>query len=145
MLRARSPNAPASLLVYALSTIMSPVFTEVTVMYRDYDFRGVGSPWSDEPCVRKRLPAEKVEEASWHCRQFETFRTIREGRDFRLVLCADVWDRVGEYSVRVLKEAVAAEKARRGFDNIFPEPLVVYSPRASRPKGPRRMLGWVPQ
>jgi len=145
VLRARSPNVATSLLTYALSTITSPVFTELTAIYRDYDFRGVEPSWPDQPCLRERLPAEEVEEALWHCRLFKAFRTIREIRDFRLVLCADVWHRVGGYSVRVLKEAVAAEKARRGFDDIFPEPLVIYSPRAVRPKGPRRMLGWVPQ
>ena len=62
-----------------------------------------------------------------------------------MVLCADVWARVEGYSVQVLKKAVAAEKARKRFDDIFPEPLVVHSPRAFRPKGPRRMLGWIPR
>ena len=64
-------------------------------------------------------------------------------RAFQLVLCADVWDGVGKYVVRVLEQAVAAEKAKRGFDGLFPEPLVVYSPR----EGPVRSgsnLGMVP-
>ena len=50
-------------------------------------------------------------------------------RGFRLVLCADVWNRVADYSVGVLEEAVAAEKADGGFDKRFLEPLVIYSPR----------------
>ena len=54
------------------------------------------------------------------------FREIHRVRDFRLVLCADVWYRAVEYSVRVLIEAVAAERAERGFDTFFPEPSVVY-------------------
>ena len=52
-------------------------------------------------------------------------------RDFRLVLCADVWDRGGEYSVQALKGAVAAEKARGMFDGFSSEPVVVHSPRVS--------------
>ena len=47
-------------------------------------------------------------------------------RDFRLVLCADVWDAVEETSVGMLKKAVAAEKATRGFTfNDLSEPMVV--------------------
>jgi len=88
--------------------------------------------------------ADKKEEALWHHRRFEAFRTLHEVRDFRLVLCADVWGRMGEYSLRVLKEAVAAEKARMEFDGIFLEPLVIHNPRAFRPNGPRTVLGWVP-
>lgn len=145
VLRARSPNAAPSLLTYALSTITSPVFTKITAIYRDYDFRGVEPPEPGEPCLRQRLPSEKVEEALWHRQRFKAYRKIQKVRDFRLVLCVDVWDRVGRYSVRVLKGAVAAEKARNGFDDVFPEPAVIYSPRAFRPKGPRRMLGWRPQ
>ena len=49
-----------------------------------------------------------------------------------MVLCADVWHRVGEYSVQVLMEAVAAEKANGGFDIFFPEPSVIYRPRESQ-------------
>ena len=48
------------------------------------------------------------------------------------MLCVDVWDGVGEYSVRTLKQAVASEKESGGFDGIFQEPLVIYSPRRSR-------------
>ena len=55
-------------------------------------------------------------------------------RDFLLVLCADVWDQVVWYTVRILKEAMAAEKARGGFDDFFSESKMVYSPRASRPE-----------
>jgi len=56
---------------------------------------------------------------------------MRNVRGFRLVLRADVWDGVGECAVRTLKEAVVAEKAKRGFDTRFPEPAVIYSPRKS--------------
>ena len=48
------------------------------------------------------------------------------------MLCADVWDGVCEYYVRVLEEAVVAEKAKWGFDSDFLDPLVFCSPRGSR-------------
>jgi len=57
---------------------------------------------------------------------------MRKVRDFQLVLCADTWDGVGEYTVGVLKQAVAAERVKRGFDGTFPEPSVIHSPRGSR-------------
>ena len=52
-------------------------------------------------------------------------------RDFRLVLCAEVWDCVGEYTMRVLRRAVAAEKTGKRLKYFSSEPLVIYSPRGS--------------
>ena len=126
-LSAKSPDGAASrLLKHALSTITSPAFSEVTVVYRDYDFCGVESE------QYPNWPAGREEEALQHSSQFEVFREMRKMRDFRLVLCADVWHRVGEHPVQVLKEAVVAEKARRGFDLCFPEPSVVWYQQESR-------------
>jgi hypothetical protein len=114
-----SANA-TRLFTYALSTITSPVFTELTVFYRDYQFGIVGHPLRDWPL---RWP-----------RRFEVFQMMRKVRDFQLVLCAEAWDRVGEYTIGVLKEAVAAEKVKRRFDDTYREPLVTYSPRRSLPQ-----------
>ncbi|KAF9643564.1 hypothetical protein BDM02DRAFT_3123277 [Thelephora ganbajun] len=131
---AGSPDATPSLLTYALSTMTSPVFSEVIVYYRDYVFCGVETPWvgSDSPAFRRSSPAELAEEASRHHLRFKALRRMRKIREFELVLCADVWDRVGKYSVKKLKQAVAAEKARGMFDDVFQEPSVIYSPRGSR-------------
>ena len=131
-----SPDSATSLLTYALSTITSPVFSEVVVFYRDYDFGFYGSKYTSLgwPWRCRILGDERAEDASRHGARFEVLRKMHRMRDFRLVLCADVWDRVREDSVRMLKEAVAAEKAKGGVDNIFPEPMVVYSPRRSRPE-----------
>ena len=139
-LRVCSPAVAARLLTYAISTITSPVFTEVTAIYREYHFCVVESAWPGRPRLRRKSSGEKAVEASWHGRRFEAFRRMHKVRDFRLVLCADVWEGVGEYSVRSLEKAVAAERAGKGFDGTFPEPLVVCRPRASCPKPPRRTL-----
>ena len=76
--------------------------------------------------------ADKAKETLQHHARFGVFRKIHNVRDFLLVLRADVWNRVRGYSVRVLEEAVEAEKVKGGFNKKFPEPLVTYSPRRSR-------------
>ena len=128
-----SLDAASNLLKHALSTIRAPSFFEVVVLYRWDDFRGVGS-WKnpDQPPLRKMSPAEKAEESLRHRRQFEVLRLVRNVRDFQLVLRAGVWDPVGEYSVRMLKEAIEEEKARGGFDEFLSQPFVDYHPWRSR-------------
>ena len=124
---------------YALSTITSPAFTEITAFFRDYEFLGVAAPWRYSVLVFQLSPADIAMEASWFDWQFGVFQKMRKIRDYQLVLCVDAWDAVGEYAVGVLKEAVAAEKTKRRFDNTYVEPLVVYSPRGPRPQ---KMESW---
>ena len=69
-------------------------------------------------------PAEMEEESSRYPRLFEGFRAMHRLLNFRLVLCVHIWNCVGEHSTQLLKQFVAAEKARGGFDDIFPEPPV---------------------
>jgi hypothetical protein len=116
------------------STITSPAFSEVVVLYRDRDFAGVKDYLSFPRrggVYAEVTPREKASEAKWHHELFEVFREVYAARAFRLVLCADVWDHVGEYAVGVLKGIVAAEKAAKGLDYLPSEPEVVYSPRGS--------------
>ena len=133
-----TPNlAISTFLKTTLSTITSPVFSEVVVSYRDYDFAGVEfSPHLGSGILRNSKPAGRAKEASWHRGLFKMFRKMYTVRNFRLVLCADVWDYVGEYTVGMLKCAVAAEKAAERLDYLPSEPLVICSPRGS-PEG-----GW---
>jgi len=124
-----APDTASNLLKYVLSTIQSPAFSRVVVLYRDCDFHGVRSKGdSSWPPLRELSQAEATEEASRHRRRFEVLRQVHEARDFRLVLCADVWDPIGEYAVQMLRQAVAEEKANEGFDTFFLEPLVIYNP-----------------
>ena len=135
-----SPDTASSLLGHVLSTITSPVFSEVIVFYRDYSFYGVQcrvqAAWLRErdcPPFHRMSQVRRKVEVTRHRQRFEVFHRMHRVRDFQLVLCVDVWDRVGEYSVRALKRAVADEKARGGFSKPFSEPLVVYHPRGSGP------------
>ena len=105
------------------------------VLYQEHDFRGVQLPPRNFPNAlyfREMPQAEREEEVSRHRKAFELLREVRKARDFRLVLCADVWGAVAEYSVRMLKRAVAAESNNQGFDVLFPEPMVTCNPRRRR-------------
>ena len=108
------------LLTHALSTITSPAFSEVTVIYQDTDFPALFS-WSQ---------MGEAQEAASHRRRFKVFRAMRNIRDFQLALCVHVRDHQGEYSVGWLKRILAEVNAEMGCDDISPEPLVFYAPRA---------------
>jgi hypothetical protein len=134
LLRGGSPGPASSLLKHTPSSTTSPAVFGLTVLYRDYrDFRGIRSAWDKSPRdpLRHMSETERAEEASRHNRQFDVFRGAQKVRDFRLVLCADVWERLGEYAVQVLKQVVEVEKAKGVFDNFSSEPVVIYSPRAA--------------
>ena len=114
------PDIDSRFLKHVLSTIRAPTFFEVVAIYRDCDFRGVTTPdLQIKPPVRRMSQADRAMEASYHCAQFRALREIHKVRDFRLVLCADVWGGEVEYSVRVLEEGVAAAKAEGVFDYFF--------------------------
>ena len=72
---------------------------------------------------------ERRMEALWHRGLFKVFCKMHAVRDFRLVLCANVWDPLGEYTVGVLKQAVTAERAAKRLDYLPLEPLAVYVPQ----------------
>ena len=126
-LKAGSLEIASELLKRVLSTIKSPVFHWVVVIYQDHDFRGINtSARSEWPHLHEMSQAEKTEEDSQHQKRFELLRELHKVWDFRLVLRADTWDPVGEYTVRVLKEAVVAEKANRGSHGFFHHPSVTH-------------------
>ena len=118
------------------STITSSAFSEAVVFHRDYDFCCI-NPWGNisNPAFWLATEADRLGEALRHYRQFELLREMHKVRGFRLVLLVDVWDRVGDYAMLlVLKQAIAEQKARVGFDGPFPEPLLIYSPRRYSPE-----------
>ena len=105
-LRASLQDPASSFLKHALSTITSPIFLEVVVIYRWYNFRGIRNLRFD--AVRRPLchicgltEGERAEEALQYRRQFKVFREAQKVRDFQLVLRAEVWDDVGGCSVGI--------------------------------------------
>ena len=98
-----------------VSTIKSPAFSEVVIVYRDYDIYG--------------LPSAVITytgRASYST-HFAALREMNKVRSFHVVLCADVWDRVVVDAVRAL------EQAKAGCSDFFPEPLVISRLRGSSP------------
>lgn len=131
--RHESLDITSNLLKHVVSTTTPSVLFEVVVIYRDYELRGVELPqYPTNPPVCGMSQADRVKEASQHHTRFGVFREVCKVQESRLVLCADIWDRVGEYSVRTAEEAVTVEKVKGGFGENFSETSVVYSPRKSR-------------
>ena len=114
-----SLDAASSLLKHALSTITSPSFFQIMVRYQWNDFLGVES-WRhpDRPPLREMSEVERAEEASRHSRRFEVLRGVRDVRDFWLVLNVSVWGPVGEYSVRMLEEAIHRLDFKRSYNRL---------------------------
>jgi len=134
-----SLDAASMLLKYAISTIASPVHIKVMIIYRDYDFRGIAPRGnSNWPYLSNMSEADRAEETLRHRRRFKVLREVHKVRDFQLVLHAEVWSPVVEYSVRMLGEAVADEKVTRGFEGFRSEPVVTYRPRTPPPLTLRR-------
>ena len=123
------PDTASRFLEHLLSTITSSAPLKIIAIYCDSDFCGVKSY---RPYLRKMSRADIAEEASRHRRLFQVLREARKVREFRLVLYAIVWGLEGEHHVRTLEQVVAKEKAKNGFDDSFPEPLVRYDPRRHR-------------
>ena len=96
----RAPAAIPSSFRAMLSSIKSPIFSDVVVVYQQGDFYNDLYPTT-----------MSADEESWYHRQFEVFRAMHEARDYRLVLSAS---RAGDDSVRELKRAVAVERAKGG-------------------------------
>jgi len=104
------------------------MFIEVDVVYLSYDFGGLR--FRREPMsYRDMTPARRANEASWHRGLFKVFRRMYAVRGFQLALCVDVWDGAGEYAKGLVEQAIAVEKAGKGFDYLPSKPSVIYSPR----------------
>ena len=132
ILASHSAREEPGFLTHVLSTITSPAPLEIIIIYWECNLPPVSRNLAWSLGHTSYWPGV-TKGALWHSRRFEMLREMRKTRDFRLVLCVDVWGGVGEHAVKAVKQAVAAEKAERGFDGSFPEPLVFYSPRRSHP------------
>ena len=128
-----TPEPMTGFLRTVLSTITSPIFSEVVVVFRDFNFTGITPrPLPAQSIPRGLTPAEEADEALFHSRVFTVFREMHStAQDFRLVLRADVWDCVGEYATGVLRQAVAVEKAAKRLDYLPSEPLVILRPQGT--------------
>ena len=121
------------ILTHVVSAITSPVFSEVVIIYRDYDFGFILCVPPSIGVFCGMSPEAREREALCRRMEFEALREMHKVRDFQPVLCVDVWDYVMEYVVLDLKWAVMKEKEKGGFDDIFSELLVISRPQGSFP------------
>ena len=101
------------------------------------------------PIFRAMSPAEKERQAPNHRRPLETLREMHKVRDFRPVLCVNVWDPVGRdavcelrhavYELNELRRAVALE---REVDDFFSKLSIISIPQGSRPLNLERISAY---
>lgn len=124
------PRSALRLLKSVLGSIRYPGLFRVVIDYFEGDFRGIRSIRGlDRPCVQEISLSQREREARIHHERFKLLCEAHKSRGFLLILRALVRESVKEYVVRELKEAVATEKSRGGFEGFSYEPLVEYHPR----------------
>lgn len=124
-------------LTTVLSTITSPLPLTVVVVYWEDD---VGcSVYSRTMPVRVDLTPTKARK---HRKRFKVLAEIYRVREFQLVLCADVLDRVAEYAMQVLEHVVKGEKVNGGLSYLLSEPLVISEMRSPRTRLGDDQVGW---
>ena len=126
-LRSGSLDSASRLFKFALSSIQSPVFSWVRVLYGRSDLFA-GNDLESWNHLYNITQAEKLEGALWHHKRFELFCEMHKVQKFQLVLRTYEVGDIEEHTVQMLRVVVAAEKARGGFDDHFPEPLVTFNP-----------------
>ena len=118
---------------HALSTIRSPTFSEVVVIYQDRDIPAVHYQQEGPPALWWLSPTQKARFASERRIVFEVLRELRRAHDFNLVLCADVWGCARIHAMRELKQAVLEERRQGGLDNMSSRLMVTYRLREFLP------------
>jgi len=114
VLRFGPPVTISSSFKAVLSAVRSSTFSDVIIIYQKGDFY--------HDVYSKKTRDEFGDEETWYHRQFEVFRAMYEARDYRLVLLASS---VGDESVRELKRAVAAERAKGGVPSEIEMPYTL--------------------
>ena len=87
-----------------LSTIASPAFSRVTILYGDDHFRGIELRFPGRGAFLGLSQAERAEEVTRNRKRLEVFREARKVRDFELKLCVCTWGSVGQEPVWILEE-----------------------------------------
>ena len=131
------PSATVSTFKNVLSTITSPVFAKVTIIYQEPDFpiefhpRSLKQPtFSSGKCWAK-----------CHLSVLAMLYKVRKVREFRLELCADVWANVREGAIQQLE--LEAKGAEGWSESISSQPLVTYCSRGFLP-APGEQQRWAP-
>ena len=134
---------------YFLKTVLSSVAPstpiDVVIVYREIDLSNMPhcSQCDTEP-VRLRLSPSKTpgKAALRFQHHFRVFRDMHETREFRLVLCADVFDCMVEYGVETLDLIVEVEEVMGGLDYLLQKPLTISERRTLRTRYNDHNTGW---
>lgn len=127
-----------------LSTITSPAPFDVVIVYRDVDLGGIPSHcWRCEPdpvCFRHYgWYKGNIVDAPRYKQHLIVFREMHKAwQDFRLVLCADVFDCMVEHGIQTLEDIVDAG----GLDYLFYKPLIICERRTPRTRVEDYQAGW---
>ena len=113
----------ASTLKHVFTTITSPAFSEVTIIYQELDFGASYKPW----VAIYTYGTSEREMSSQHRTMFEVFHEIQEIRDFRLVLHVEAWRPLVECIVQELERAVNTGWVERGSEKNSSRPVVTSS------------------
>jgi len=124
-----------------LSSVTSSAPLDVIIIYRDIDLSIMPHcPRCDSEPVRRchswRKPRDR--DACFQ-HQFRVFREMHSIRDFRLVLCADVFDCTVEDGIEILERIV---KVMGGLDHPGQKPLIVSERRTLRSRYTDQNAGW---
>jgi hypothetical protein len=103
------------------------------VTYKEFDFGCYASDWTTGPVVVGYMSAERgVESIRRHPERFRLLREMHQVRKFRLVLCADVLERLAGYALELLEWIVESERKEGGLDCFRREPLIISERRTHR-------------
>jgi len=129
----RTGDTASDFFITILSSATSPAPLDFVVIYRELDF----GFWSNslifesEPASYFYSPMRMEERALFRQKQFGVFREMHRATDFRLVLCADVFDSLVERAIKTLECLVEAEEAKGGLCHHY-KPLVISERRTIR-------------
>lgn len=111
-----------------LSTVTSPVFLNVIVVYQDYDIDswapccfGISCKW-DHVGFYIRSPEGRAVCTLHHQQIFKVFHEMHGVWEFQLVLCVDVLDCMVKCAIEMLKRLVKAEKME---GRLLCKPLII--------------------
>jgi len=105
-----------------LSTVTSPLPLDLIINY------GLSEVRCYRPYYVRAgnfFKTERAAEDLLHLERFKMFSEMYRVHEFRLVLCAEVYDWFAEEGTRALECVVEAERMNGGFDYLSCEPLVI--------------------
>jgi len=126
-----------------LSSVTSPALLDVVIVYRETDLRNMPHcSRCDSELVRCLSSRNKRDRNALFKHQFKVFREMHNARDFRLVLCADVFDCMVVDGIEMLERMMKVEEVTGGLDYLLQKPLIISERRTLRTRYIDQNPGW---